>query len=154
MNTKQRLFCSYFCILGNAREAAAKAGFSNPAQAGDKLLAKPEINEEIKSLQQRDTRSAKATGGLLRLAFGSVADAVSLLDGRERSQQELEQMDLFQIAEIKRPKAGGMEIKFFDRLKARQLLCNQSSDNQNGALPFYEALEKSALSLGGENGGD
>ena len=154
MNTKQRLFCSYFCILGNAREAAAKAGFSNPAKDGDRLLARADINEEIKSLQQRDMRFAKATSGLFRLAFGSVADAVSLLDGRERSSSELEQMDLFSVSEIKRPKTGGMEIKFYDRLKALQLLCSLNNDNQSSALPFYEALEKSALSLGGKNGGD
>lgn len=150
MNTKQRLFCSYYCLLGNGREAAARAGLTNPALSAMRLLARADVRQEIKSLQQKDMRASRAASGLERLAFGSVADAVSLLDGVPRTPEQLEQMDLFQIAEIKCPKNGGMEIKFFDRLKALQALCTQDQAREDGALPFYDALERSALSLGGE----
>ncbi len=57
-------------------------------------------------------------------------------------------MDLFPIAEIKRPRAGGIEMKFFDRLKALEKLTQMEEQTaQDGALPFYEALEKSAQVL-------
>ena len=57
--------------------------------------------------------------GLRRLAFGEITDAVSLLfEPEEKILQKLNTLDLFNVSEIKRPKGGGMEIKFFDRLKA------------------------------------
>ena len=54
------------------------------------------------------------------------------------------------MAEIKKPKGGGLEIKFFDRIKALEKLGEISETSQdNSAIPFYEALEKSAASLSG-----
>jgi hypothetical protein len=151
MNTKQRLFCSYYCLLGNSREAASRAGISNP-RAAERLLLREDIQNEIASLQKKARNKSSAIAGLSRLAFGSIADAVSLLDNKERSVEELENMDLFQISEIKCPKSGGMEIKFYDRLKALSALLSYDSEKSDGALPFYEALEKSAMTLGGEAG--
>lgn len=59
-----------------------------------------------------------AAAGYQRLAFGSICDAISLLYKSDPSKEDLEGMDLFLVSEIKRPKDGSMEIKFFDRLKA------------------------------------
>ncbi len=57
-------------------------------------------------------------------------------------------MDLFNIAEIKRPKGGGLEIKFFDRLKPLERLAEMSADEAaDSAIPFYQALENSAQAL-------
>ncbi|MBR6531233.1 MAG: terminase small subunit, partial [Clostridia bacterium] len=55
----------------------------------------------------------------------------------------------FNVSEIKRPKGGGIEIKFFDRIKALEHLeamCDGGKDDDS-ALPFYMALEKSASVL-------
>lgn len=57
-------------------------------------------------------------------------------------------MDLFGISEIKRPKGGGLEIKFFDRLKPLERLADMSTDEAaDSALPFYQALENSAQAI-------
>ena len=66
--------------------------------------------------------------GLTELAFGSCCDAVKLIN----------------VSEIKRPKGGGMEIKFFDRIKAFEKLIENDGERQENGLSFYEALEKSA----------
>ena len=83
--------------------------------------------------------------GLRRLAFGEITDAVSLLfEPEEKILQKLNTLDLFNVSEIKRPKGGGMEIKFFDRLKAidkiREMVNEQTDKSPTS---FYEALEKS-----------
>ena len=82
--------------------------------------------------------------GLRRLAFGEITDAVSLLFEPEKILQKLNTLDLFNVSEIKRPKGGGMEIKFFDRLKAidkiREMVNEQTDKSPTS---FYEALEKS-----------
>ena len=57
-------------------------------------------------------------------------------------------MNLFNVAEIKRPKGGGIEIKFFDRLKPLERLAEmRGEETQSGALPFYQALESSARQI-------
>lgn len=60
-------------------------------------------------------------------------------------------MDLFNISEIKRPKGGGLEIKFFDRLKPLEKLQEISTDSSQTALPFYEALNNGAKALNGRD---
>ena len=86
--------------------------------------------------------------GLRRLAFGEIHDAVSLLfESEEIILKKLPKLDLFNVSEIKRVKGGGMEIKFFDRLKALDKLESMVSDNDSmTAASFYEAIEKSTLS--------
>lgn len=84
--------------------------------------------------------------GLGRLAFGDIQDAVTLLFETEDSiLSSLPSLDLFNVSEIKRQKGGGMEIKFFDRIKALDKLREimDAGDKQN-CTSFYEALEKSA----------
>lgn len=85
--------------------------------------------------------------GLRRLAFGDITDAVTLLfESDENILNTLPQLNLFNVSEIKRPKGGGMEIKFFDRLKAveklRELI---DSDEDKSPASFYTALEKGAI---------
>lgn len=84
--------------------------------------------------------------GYERLAFGGIADAVRLLFTEEPDLAALGKMDLYNIAEIKRPKGGGMEIKFFDRIKALQ--CLEALNVEGGEqLPLYRTLQECALSF-------
>ncbi len=63
-------------------------------------------------------------------------------------EQKIEELDLFNIAEIKRPKGGGLEIKFFDRLKALEKLSQLEEGSEDASFsPFYEALKKGAEAL-------
>ena len=80
----------------------------------------------------------KIMRGYDKLAFGGVADAVRLMFCDNPDQLEIRGMDLFNVAEIKRPKGGGMEIKFFDRM---------NEERGEGPGGFYRALEQSVRSF-------
>lgn len=94
--------------------------------------------------RRKKTLQEQIEQGLLDIALGSVSDAVSLLFmTEEEALQKLPKMKLMNVSEIKRPKGGGTEIKFFDRLKALERLTQNNEGATDGSLSFYEALEKS-----------
>jgi len=94
---------------------------------------------------RKKSTEEKVKDGLLKLAFGDVSDAVRLLYlSDEEALARLPKLNLYNVSEIKRPKGGGMEIKFFDRIKACEKLREISGEKTEGSLSFYEALEKSA----------
>ena len=114
-----------------------------------KLLKRKEIKDYITELdKQRRADRKDITQGYIRLAFGCVSDAISLLysDGLEK--ERLEEMDFFNISEIKRKKGGDIEIKFFDRLKALerlQQLCDEKDYMTGSSL--YGAISDCASAL-------
>ena len=152
LTKKELLFCHCFAMYANAREAASKSGYASPERAGMKLLSRKEIQEEINSLSLQNAEKKEIVSGLKRLAFGSVADCLKLILSEGNEDFQIENMDFFNISEIKKPKGGGLEIKFFDRLKALEKLsaiCESSDDNSS--VPFYEAIRKSAKALDGKH---
>lgn len=93
----------------------------------------------------------KMKKGLADLAYGKVSDPISLLFmSEEEIVEKLPKLKLINISEIKRPKGGGMEIKFFDRIKAVEKLAALEDESQNNGTDFYSALEQSALSINGD----
>lgn len=93
--------------------------------------------------------------GLLDLAFGDISDAVQLLYlSDEEVLERLPKLNLFNVSEIKRPRGGGMEIKFFDRLKAIERLGNITSQSNEGGFSFYDALQRGAENLRGDSADD
>ena len=128
-----------------------------PSAAAAKLLSRKDIKDEIAVLTQAHKPCHnEAAAGYRKLAFGSIADAISLIY-RENppSEYELAEMELFNVAEIKRPKGGGIEIKFFDRLKALERLADMTADETvDTALPFYRALENSANAIRKSDAGE
>lgn len=159
LSQREKDFCISFVQCGNSHEAAVKAGYlKNPTKDGERLLCRSDIADEIavfeKQLEQ--TLSCLAKTGYQRLAFGNVADAVSLLFIENPTKVQLENMDLFSVSEIKRPKDGAMEIKFFDRLKALEKLESLSTNKESEINPFYEALKTGAdmLAKGEQNNED
>ncbi len=113
-------------------------------------MSRNDIKDEIANLIRAQKPCCnEAAAGYRKLAFGSIADAISLIF-RENppTQCELTQMELFNVAEIKRPKGGGIEIKFFDRLRALERLADMTAEEAvDTALPFYRALENSANAI-------
>lgn len=89
--------------------------------------------------------------GYERLAFGSTADAFRLMMADEPP--DVSQLDLFNVAEIKKPKDGAMELKFFDRLKALEQLSNVP-EGDDPAVSLYEALSSCAARSGEVNKND
>ena len=145
--TKRELeFCRHFVSLQNAREAAANAGYGVLSRlAGEKLLSKKMITDEIAKLSKQQSDLSVAKAGFKRLAFGSVADAVRLIDGER---ENLDSLDLFMVSDIKIAKGGGVEIKFFDRQKALESLAAiEEMSSNDGSLPIYRALESSAKAI-------
>ncbi len=149
LTSKEKLFCTY-CSLGySPREAAAKSGYALAERSGLRLLKKKEVQKEICKLhkQKRDTDRDIALG-YERLAFGCVSDAIYLLFADEVSRQEIEEMDLFNVSEIKRKKGGDIEIKFFDRLKALEFLGGlSSSKGLSQTSSVFSAIEKGAKAI-------
>lgn len=149
LTQREKEFCRRYICSGNAKAAATEAGYSkNPERKGEELLCREDVMEEITRLcaLKKQTCAELARTGYRRLAFGSIADAVSLLYMDKPTAEELEKMDLFSVAEIKRPKDGSMEIKFFDRLKALEKLSTGTQEERE-ISPVYEAIRQGALAL-------
>ncbi len=147
--TKKELdFCRIYVRLRNLREAAVKAGYDIlPEYRAISLLSKKEIRQKITELEKESLADESlVSAGLQRLAFGSCADAVKLiLSANQDTSPDIDSLDLFNVAEIKFTCGKGMEIKFFDRLKALEKLSEISQNGkETGAISFYEALERSA----------
>lgn len=152
LNGKEKMFCSFFSESRNARSAAAKAGYGVFTQrTAVKLMSRDEIRREIERVDRiRLVSTDEVIAGYRQLAFGSVADAIKLIYSDENpGSYEAEGLDLFNVSEIKRPKGGGIEIKFFDRMKALEHLeeLSNADGGEDSAVPFYMALEKSAAAL-------
>lgn len=147
--TKKELdFCRWYARLQNPKEAAIKSGYMVlPEYRGISLLSKKHIKNKIKELEKENTTDINlVSAGLSRLAFGSISDAVKLiLSANSDNPPSPDTLDLFNVSEIKFTSGKGMEIKFFDRLKAFEQLSRLSeSDLNSSALSFYEVLERSA----------
>ncbi len=151
LKKKELVFCHEYIKTGNAKEAARLAGYKNkPEQKGTELMAKNEIPQKIEEIYTGKKKNLiyKATTGYERLAFGSISDSVKLLFSENLRPEDLEKMDLFNISEIKKPKEGAMEIKFFDRLRALEKLEQIDMEQKGDKDPFYYALEQGIKKLG------
>ncbi len=142
LTPREKQFCCLYANNGNFKEAAICAGFSQPDRVGAALLLRDDINAEIERIYKSRTKNyrQRARAGYERLAFGNVSDAVRLMFDENPSEKSLEAYDLFNVAEIKRPKDGAMEIKFFDRIKALEKLEYAEESEQKGISDFYNAL--------------
>lgn len=149
LSKKEVDFCRLYVRLRNPREAAKRSGYDIlPEYRAISLLSKKEIKNKIAELEKESTADeCLVSAGLQRLAFGSCTDAVKLiLSANQDIPPDIESLDLFNVSEIKFTCGKGMEIKFFDRLKALERLLELSkSGNDTGAIAFYEALERSAV---------
>lgn len=141
-NTKESrrrsLFCCYYAMLGDVAEAARRAGYPAETAAADgAALLRQQCYQRMaaayRSALYADPAAA-VCAGLERLAFGRTNDAVQLLLGEELpTAAELQRLDLFPVSSVKRDKSGGMEIHFFDRLKALASLYEYSGDADSKA---------------------
>ena len=153
MNEKQLTkreveFCRWYAQLQNPKEAALKAGYSvMPEYRALSLLAKKNIKNKIQELQKENSATESlVSAGFQRLAFGSVGDAIRLIMSIDKDiSPNIDELDLFNVSEIKYAIGKSMEIKFFDRLKALEHLAEFTEGSKpKEAISFYEALERSA----------
>lgn len=81
--------------------------------------------------------------GYRRLAFGPVGDAVKLMMAEEGQWLDYDQLDLQNVAELRRGK-GTVEVKFFSRLEALDRLAQLAREESGGEDSFYAALSAGA----------
>ena len=149
LKSKRDAFCCYYTLLGNAEEAALKAGFDkeNALAEAVKCLKAESCRKNIASLRENLSDNGNVTAALRRLAFGSCSDAVYLVFAEELPPPDvLGRLDLFNVSEMKRVKGGGIEIKLFDRLKALEKLyeLENAFSNHDKAADLIKALSDSA----------
>lgn len=147
---REYLFCGNYVNSGDVKKSALMAGYKvEPECVGQKLLQRDDINSKIDELytQKKKNLLYKACSSYEKLAFGNVSDAIKLIYSENLPLDTICKMDLFNVAEIKKPRDGMLEIKFFDRFKALEKLQQLDflGDNQN--LSFYDAIENSVKSL-------
>ncbi len=158
LTKKEEDFCRLYVALRNPLEAAKRAGIIPLSHHRVlRLMSKKHIVRKIQELEkERPADNALVCAGLERLAFGSVSDAVRLiLCANDNITPDIDSFDLFNVSEIKITSGKGMEIKFFDRLKALEKLASLTDNSgDDGALSFYEAIERSAMKKSecGDNG--
>ena len=148
MNEREFLFCKYYYMSQNPKEAAIKAGYSSSAaeKTAQQLLARQDINEyleKIKTDLKKDQILSLVITALKRLIFCRPNDVLILaLKSQDLSETQIENLDLFQISEIKKLKDGGFEFKFTDRIKAIECLISlvDKMDDDSGAENFFRAL--------------
>lgn len=153
---RRRLFCCHYARLGDVAEAARCAGYPPETAAADgaALLRQACYRKMVDTYRSalHDNPTAAVRAGLERLAFGRTNDAVQLvLAETPPTVEQLQQLDLFPVSSIKRDKSGGMEVHFFDRLKALTSLYEYSGD-ADGKAAAHALL--SALSGGSEGDGE
>lgn len=129
----------------NAEEAAVNAGISpvRAKQDGLRLLSKSSVRRQVeKEREAAFSGEAEIRAGLERLAYGRVNDAAALAFADEVTPAMLANADLFNVSEIKRVKGGGVEIKFYDRQKALERLCelNDRDSSDRKAKSLVEAI--------------
>ena len=148
LSSKQLLFCTYYVQTRNGREAAAKSGYRLAQRTAVRLLRRSDIRAQIAEQDREAAQSQNdIVAGYARLAFGCVSDAVALALSPETETANLEEMDLFSVSEIKCGK-NGVEIKFFDRLKALEKLeLLTASRESDAAKELFSAIGRGASAL-------
>jgi len=140
------VFCAH---LASPWEAARRAGFEPHLAdaAAHALVKKPHIRRKI---MQHEKSLAENAGGLalrllLRLAGYSAQDGVKLaLSGEEACPEAIAALDLFGVSSLK-CSGTSCEVKFFDRLRAIELLLALTRTNDSACpTEFYRALRESA----------
>lgn len=142
----ETLFCSYYLSRRNVREAASLAGLPGGEPEGYRLLEKRRIQNRL-AQPRPEPLLELAQAGLRRLAFGSNADGIRLaLSPPEEALDELEHWDLFGVSGVKRGKDGSLEVQFYNRFQALELLCRlgQEQEQAKDGLSFCRALENAA----------
>lgn len=153
---RRSLFCCHYARLGDVTEAARCAGYPSETAAADgaALLRQACYRRMVDTYRAalHENPAAVVRAGLERLAFGRTNDAVQLVLAEESlTPEQIQKLDLFSVSSVKRDKSGGMEVHFFDRLKALASLYEYSGD-ADGKAAAHTLL--AALSGGTEENGE
>jgi len=160
MTKKERQFAEAYVRLRDEKEAAIACGI--PAvlarSTGLIFLQKKAVQHYLDEAEAKtvvfDAEKAVAAG-LYRLAFGGGNDAAELLYlSADEVSEVLPKLDLFRVSELKKTKSDAVELKFYDRFRAMELLLELAarSDHRDSMKELLKALDdSSSLVEGGTN---
>ena len=146
MEEQETLFCNQYLRCRNVREAAAFAGLAGGEAEGYRLLSSRRVKSRLDRANTESLLELAQTG-LRRLALGSNADGIRLaLSDPQQALSRLEEWDLYGISAVKRGKDGSIEVQFYNRFSALELLCRlgQEQEQAKDGLSFCRALETAA----------
>ena len=152
-----RSFAKMFVRTRNGSETAVRLG-AEPSQAKQieaDYLANKAVKREIRRLDKEDVQTlCYVKTGLSRLAFGSINEAAALVFSEEPTREEVLRADLFNVAELKKVKGGGVEMKFFDRQRALEKLVELDPELKeiSAAQEFLNAVYNGSRDGGGADG--
>ena len=137
---KEKLFCEFYVHFGNLQEAAIFAKLDEKAALA--ALGKKTTASYIKKLTSAKAQ-VKAAVSLRRLAFGRCNDAVRLMFLEpDDALKNLDELDLFNVSEIRKSASGNLEIKFFDKIKALSVLYSSGEEfDDDKSSGFFDALK-------------
>ena len=151
MKPREKDFCRRLALCADPIRAAREAGYKHPEASLCRLMGREDITAEVRRLcaNLRTLYESVAVSGLYRLACGGAGDALTLLYSDSLTPEQLSELDLSRVSEIKRTDKG-VEIKFCDRVKAidklSELLGGDAENRSAGGL--LEAMMLSAQALG------
>ncbi len=146
LSEKEKQFCYYMAKGHGVKKAAALASFKSPLITGLKLITNANIKGQIDKLRKAKKLLPEVSDGLRAIAFGDISDAVRLATAKEIDGLDIGALDLQMVSEIKFSKNGGIEIKFYDRIKALEKLMEVSETDSSGS-DFFKALQESTKNL-------
>lgn len=136
---KRSAFCRWYLRTLDPERAAAQAGVRD----GWSLLQEEPVRQELardrECLREQILRE-DAVRRLAELAFGRVNDAAALALAEPGKRPPVEKLDLSAVSELKVTDKG-VEIKFLDRVRALETLCELLRDPGSDASAFFQALE-------------
>ncbi len=127
LSEKEKLFSLRYVSTGNPVNSLKFAGYTKKLCTPKKaisLLEKKHIKKKIQELREEQRKKLKSTVicGLKKLAFGSINNQVKILMSKNFENQNSPSHDLFNVQEIRIPRSGALEIKFFNRQSAMEKL--------------------------------
>lgn len=157
MTGKERRFCEAYLVMRDAKEAAVAAGYLPlfARSTGLKLLAKEEVRQWLRRAEQQKRCEAydqAVLSGLERLAFGNANDSAQLLFySEEELREQLPMLDLFRVSELRKTRSDAIEVKFYDRFRAMELLLQVADRGEHHASIYQlmQALGQASSTEGG-----
>lgn len=158
MTKKEKLFCRFYATYQLPKEAAIKAGYAEniAEKKANYLLNRPDVQQDIKKRKnEADKQQLEqwAITALRRMLFSNNDAILLALKSEQLTEKQIENLNLFLISELKKFKDGSLEIKFFDKLKAINILLEIANNLQtsNEANSFLNALTNSTNNLAKNN---
>lgn len=135
---KQDAFCRAYLRTMDPERAGAETGTDGFALLGNRSV-RGRLDRMRETAAGEITRE-DAVRRLAQLAFGRVNEAAAM--ALRPGEADPMTLDLSAVAELKVTDKGGVELKFIDRVRALEALCNLLEENSGGAEELLRALEE------------